>query len=263
MFIVGIVPALLAFVVMKKLPESPRWLAVKGKRDEAAKVLKQLGASEADVANLGSEKITHKASLRVLLNPPYRTRFIMTTGVLFFGFFGYYGFILWFPSILAVVFKLSLAKTFTYTLFVGICAILGKITAFLTIDKFGRKQLFYVGYGVGGFVALIFGLLRNPVYLLVGACVLSFLLEEAAAGCVVLPAELYPSEIRGTASSWTSASGKLAAGLSPLVFGFFMARNMYYGVFITMAAFFWVVCILVYTIGIETKGRALQDVGAA
>jgi putative MFS transporter len=64
-------PALLAFVVKKKLPESPRWLAVKGKRDQVAKVLRQLGATETDVADLGSEKITQKPSLRVLLSPPY------------------------------------------------------------------------------------------------------------------------------------------------------------------------------------------------
>jgi putative MFS transporter len=85
----------------------------------------------------------------------------------------------------------------------------------------------------------------------------------AAAGCVVLPTELFPSQVRGTANSWTSASGKLASALSPLVFGFFMARHMYYGIFITMAAFFWIACIMVLTIGVETKGKALHDVGAS
>src|SRR5208283_4341078 len=131
------------------------------------------------------------------------------------------GFVLWLPSILAVVFKLSLARTFSYTIMVGIFAILGKVTAFFTIDKFGRKQLFYVGYGLAGVASLLFGILKTPTPLLIGACILSYLLEMAAAGCVVLPTELFPSGVRGTANSWTSASGKLGSALAPLVFGFF------------------------------------------
>jgi putative MFS transporter len=263
LFVVGVVPAFLAIFVIRKLPESPRWLAASGMKYKAAAVLVRLGASEQEVQDLDSEQTTERVALRVLLRPPYLKRFILTTSVLFFGFFGYYGFVLWLPSILVVEFKLSLATTFTYTILVGIFAILGKLTAFLTIDKFGRNQLFYFGYGLAGLASLVFGLLKDPVHLLIGACTLSFLLEEAAAGCVVLPTELFPSQVRGTANSWTSASGKLASALSPLVFGFFMARHMYYGIFITMAAFFWIACLMVLTIGVETKGKTLHDIGAS
>jgi putative MFS transporter len=224
----------------------------------------RLGADPNEVGELQADDLTKKkVPLSVLLHAPYLKRFILTTSVLFFGFFGYYGFVLWLPSILAVVFKLSLVKTFTYTIMVGVFAILGKVTAFFTIDKFGRKQLFYFGYGLAGVASLVFGILRDPTQLLIGACALSYLLEMAAAGCVVLPTELFPSEVRGTANSWTSASGKLASALSPLVFGFFMARHMYYGIFITMAVFFWVACVMVLTLGVETRGRALSDVGAS
>jgi putative MFS transporter len=171
--------------------------------------------------------------------------------------------VLWLPSILVIHFKISLARTFTYTVLVGVCAILGKIAAFLTVDRLGRRQLFYVGYGLAGVAALVFGLLETPTHLLIGACVLSFLLEEAAAGCVILPTELFPSHVRGTANAWTSAAGKLGSALSPLIFGVLMARDMYYGIFITMAVFFWMACLMVLTLGVETKGKTLQDVGAA
>jgi len=262
LFVVGIAPAFLAFFVIKKLPESPRWLAAADRKEEAGRVLVQLGAREEDVANLASEELAESASVKTLLVQPYLKRFILTTSVLFFGFFSYYGFVLWLPSILVIQFGLDLATTFTYTILVGVFAILGKLTAFLTVDRFGRKQLFYIGFGLAGVASLIFGVLTNPIHLLIGACALSFLFEEAAAGCVVLPTELFPSHIRGTANSWTSASGKLASAISPLVFGFFMAKEMYYGIFITMAIFCWTACLMIFTIGIETKGKSLQEVGA-
>jgi putative MFS transporter len=263
LFVVGVLPAFLAWFIVKRLPESPRWLATKGRTRESAEVLSSLGASREQLRDLAAEPVVDIVPISVLLKPPYLKRFVLTTSVLFFGFFGYYGFVLWLPSILVIHFHISLAMTFTYTVLVGVSAILGKVAAFLTVDKFGRRQLFYVGYGLAGVASLVFGMLVRPVHLLVGACVLSFLLEEGAAGCVVLPTELFPSQVRATANSWTSAAGKLGSALSPLLFGVLMARNMYYGIFLTMAVFFWIVCVVVLTLGVETKGRTLQDVGAA
>jgi len=263
LFLVGVLPSLLAWFLVKRLPESPRWLVTKGRTREAGSVLLALGATDDQVRHLAPEPINTDVPVRVLLKPPYLRRFVLTTSVLFFGFFGYYGFVLWLPSILVLHFKMSLATTFTYTVLVGVFAILGKIAAFLTVDRLGRRQLFYVGYGLAGVASLIFGLLHDPTQLLIGACVLSFLLEEAAAGCVILPTELFPSHVRGTANSWTSASGKLGSAVSPLLFGVLMAKDMYYGIFITMAVFFWIACLMVFVFGIETRNRTLQDVGAA
>jgi MFS transporter, putative metabolite:H+ symporter len=263
LFLAGLLPALLGMFVIVKLPESPRWLAARGEKDHAAKALAALGADarrpiDVDETKSKPERIAQGS----LWSTPYLKRLAMTTSVLFFGFFGYYGFVLWLPSILALHFGMSLARAFGYTVLVGLFAILGKITAFLTIDRFGRKQLFYMGFGMAAVVSLLFGLLTQPLHLLAGACALSFFLEEAAAGCVVLPTELFPSQVRATANSWSSAAGKLAAALSPLVFGFFMARQLYYGIFVTMAVFFGIACAIIFAFGIEAKGKALQDLGA-
>lgn len=263
LFIVGVVPALLSFWVRFKVPESPRWLAVKGRNSEAKDVLKILGATDAQVQNLKPDPVEEKVPFWVLLQPEYLKRFILTAGYYFFGYFGYYGFVLWLPSILATVYGLSLAKTFTYTLFVALAAIAGRCTAFYTIEKFGRKQLFYVGFGLGGVAALVFGKIEDPSWLLGGACLLSFLYEQAVAGTVVWTAELYPSKVRATATCWSTGAGRISSALAPIVFGFFMAGKMYYGVYVTMAVSFWIACALVFFLGIETKGKSLEDIGAA
>ncbi len=263
LFYIGVTPALLAIIVAFRVPESPRWLAAQGRTEEAAAVLKKLGAKEEDVVGLQSDATAEKVSVFVLFQKEYLRRFILTAGYYFFAYFGYYGFVLWLPSILSMVYGLSMAKTFTYTLYVALAAILGRLTAFYTIEKFGRKQLFYVGFGLGGVAALVFGKLNDPAYLVWGACLLSYLYEQGVAGTVVWTAELYPSKVRATATCWSTGAGRVSSALSPVVFGYFMANQMYYGIYITMAVFFWIAVALVYFLGIETKGKSLEEIGAA
>ncbi|WP_185702370.1 MULTISPECIES: MFS transporter [unclassified Desulfovibrio] len=263
LFYIGALPAMLAIVVVWKVPESPRWLSIRGRTRDVGKVLKKLGARDEDLVGLESEKLAEKVPVTVLLHKQYIRRFILTGGYYFFSYFGYYGFVLWLPTILATVYNLDLARTFTYTLYVAIAAILGRLTAFYTIEKFGRKQLFYVGFGIGGVAALVFGQLQDPSMLVIGACVLSWLYEQGVAGTVVWTAELYPSQVRATATCWSTGLGRVSSAVAPVVFGYFMANGMYYAIFVTMAISFWIAVALVFFLGIETKGKTLQEVGAA
>jgi putative MFS transporter len=262
-FLVGALPAFLAFVVRRGVPESPRWLAIKGRTDEAKAVLKKLGASDEQITSIVQEEVTSAVPFRTLLRAPYLKRFIASAGAFFFAYVGYYGYSLWLPTILATVYKLSLVRTFTYTLCVAVASILGKMTSFYTIERFGRKQVFYVGYGLGGVVGLIFGLIKDPAYLLPVACLMGYLLEIGVSGNIVWTPELYPSKIRGTANNWSSAAGKLSAAAAPLLFGYFLARHFYYGIWLTMAVCFAITITLVATLGIETKGKTLEEIGSA
>lgn len=254
LFIVGVIPAFLVFWIVTKVPESPRWLGTKGRMGEAASVLKVLGASDQDVEGIKADELAVKSvPISTLLQPQYLKRFILTAGYYFFSYFGYYGFVLWLPTILATVYNLSMVRTFTYTLFVAISSVLGRVFALYTIERFGRKQLFYVGFGLGGIAALLFGTITNPALLVWGACILAFLYEQGVIGTVVWTTELYPSTVRATAIGWTTAAGRVSSATSPVVFGWFIHHHMYYGVYVSMAVAFWIAVGLVFFMGIETK----------
>ncbi len=259
LFLIGGMPIILLIPIFTIVPESPRWLQRKGKITEANESLKKLGSvtwiSEDGEASKG-------VPLTELLRKRYRKRLLLATGYYFFSYYGYYGFLLWLPAILSNVFHLSLVHTFTYTLYVAISAILGRVTAFFTVEKFGRKQLFYVGFGIGGIMALIFGVLHTPVLLVSGAALLSFIYEQGVAGTVIYAPELFPTEVRASATSWATAAGRLAAAISPIVFGIFISTHFYYGVFLTMAIGFWIAVVLVWSLGPETKGRSLEELDA-
>ncbi len=259
LFLIGGLPIVLLIPIFTVLPESPRWLQRKGKIREANESLQKLGA---EVYLSDSGPVARGVPLSELLSNQYRARMLLAVGYYFFSYYGYYGFLLWLPAILSNVFNLSLVHTFTYTLYVAIAAILGRVTAFYTVEKFGRKQLFYVGFGLGGIMALVFGTLHTPGVLVAGAALLSFIYEQGVAGTVIYAPELFPTEVRSSATAWATAGGRLAAAISPIVFGIFISTHFYYGVFLTMAIGFWLAVVLVWRVGPETKGRSLEELGA-
>ena len=266
LFVIGAMPAILAVFVFRHIQESPRWLANTGKIKEAGEVLKHLGASDEDVSRLAAPVSTEKQvgiPISTLFKPPYRKRMILTCGYYFFSYFGYYGFLLWLPTILSTVYGMSLTKTFTYTVMTGAMALLGRIFALYTIERFGRRQLFIVGFGVAGFVAMSFCFLKNPDYLLYLLCIVVFFYEQGVQGTVAYTPELYPSSVRTTASGVSAGFGRASGALSAVVFGYFMKQGWYDGIYITMAVMFWLAALLVVFLGIETKGKTLEQLGAA
>jgi putative MFS transporter len=263
LFLIGVAPAFLVLWIRGNMPESPRWLSSKGRLREAVAVLQTLGASDDDVRAIAPDAFEENIPFIVLIQSGYVKRFILTAGYYFFAYFGYYGFVLWLPSILATVYHLSLVTTFTYTLLVAIAALAGRVTGLYTVERFGRKQLFYIGFGLGGFAALLFGTITNPRVLVWGACILSFLYEQGVAGTIVWTAELYPSRVRATAVAWSTGAGRISAAFSPVVFGWFVKHRMYYDIYVTMAVMFWIAVALAFFLGVETRGRSLQELGAA
>jgi len=263
LFLLGGLPIFLSFVVIIVLPESPRWLAMKRETAKLEKVLKQLGASSKQIEYLQPGETVMRFELKSLLRPPYRIRFIATAGSYLVGYFAYFGWTLWLPSILVSVFHFELGRSFLYTLIAALFGVLGKTTAYYVVEKLGRKAVFYCGYGPAAVLALIFGFLHNPTLILACACLLGYSLDLGASGHFVWTPELYPSYMRGTANSWSSAAGKIGAALAPLCFGMFISAHRIQFLYLSMAVACSLVCAIVAVIGIETRDKVLSEIEAA
>src|SRR5262249_7271187 len=116
MFVIGALPALLALVLRSLLPESPRWLAVHGRKAEAEAAIsliesetqKATGQPPPPVQPVVSTS-DKAASWSDLFGPFYLRRTLVVWVIWFAAYFVNYGLSIWLPTLYRTVFKLPLA----------------------------------------------------------------------------------------------------------------------------------------------------------
>lgn len=175
-------PDLLFLVLIFFIPESPRWLAVRGERkdnSEEWKALREPGILLAVIVG---------ACIAIL------GQFMGVNAVLYYG-----------PTIFK---DAGFEDPLFSTILVGVVNMLTTVIALLIIDKVGRKQL--VWWGVGGMILclLMIGIYFLPaIHLPTGFMLVFFLLYvfctaiSISAVVFVLLSEMYPNRVRGLAMS--------------------------------------------------------------
>jgi MFS transporter, SP family, sugar:H+ symporter len=148
MFIAGVVPSIAYGVLAIRLPESPRFLVARGRTDEAARVLAELGTPPAKVAEIAATVSTGVApSLRDLRGPRFGLLGIVWVGIALsmlqqlvgINVIFYYSTTLW-RSV-----GLSEADALTITVITSITNIAVTLVAIALVDKIGRRPLLLVG----------------------------------------------------------------------------------------------------------------------
>ncbi|MEJ2297296.1 MAG: MFS transporter, partial [Woeseiaceae bacterium] len=158
---VEVLPALVYFVALFFVPESPRWLAMHGRRDEALAVFSRFGDEETAAANLaaversiGEEATVAKASFRDLFKPAMRL--VLTIGVsiaILQQITGINSVFFYAP----MIFEQSGVGTdasFMQAVLVGLVNLVFTVAAMALIDRIGRRPL--LGIGLSGIAVCMF-----------------------------------------------------------------------------------------------------------
>ena len=205
------IPDLLFLLVIFFIPESPRWLIVKGRYDKAAAVLSRIYPAGEDVS---SQMELTKASIagevrsewKSLLEPGILTAVLLGSAIAILGqFMGVNAVLYYGPEIFK---DAGFEDPLFSTVLVGIVNMLTTVIALLIIDKVGRKQLVY--WGVSGMIVclLCIGVYFLPCTSLPTWFMLVFFLLyvfctaiSTSAVIFVLLGEMYPNRVRGLAMS--------------------------------------------------------------
>jgi len=269
MFFSGVIPAGIFFILLWFVPETPRYLVMKGKDEKALKVLKRIAGEEQAAATLRDIKSTLHEK-----NVPWLSYgfFLIFIGIMLSVFQQFVGInvVLYYASNIFRNMGSSTDSSLMQTIIVGVVNLLFTVVAILTVDKFGRKPLMIIG-SIGMAVSML--ALGCAFYFnQLGIAALIFMLVYTAAFamswgpvCWVLLAEIFPNSIRGALSIAVAAQW-IANWAVSLTFPI-MNDNEWLTARFNHGFSYWIYgvmgilsAIFVWKLVPETKGKTLEEI---
>jgi putative MFS transporter len=277
LFAVGLIPGLLTLLIRAWVPESPRWLIRMGRYEQArASLAWALEMDPAQIPLMTQELEPQQTSrLRDIFRYPRSLGVSFSTNL--FSQIGYYGMLLWAPTLLVQLIPVSPARASMLMIFVNFGGFAGKTTMAFMSEIIGRKACgAIVGFGAAAF--LMAGAIWHSIF--IGSISLFFLLLIGAdvfvegGFAIVGPysAEVWPSSIRSTGMGAAYGFGGLGKVLGPLGLALIVGSSNIITPAASVAALLpaysflagcFVISGLIFLIfGIETKGRSLETIEA-
>lgn len=269
MFVVGLIPALLTIPLRWFMPESPRWLAAKGRMADADAVVKRLedeatrrGAVLTDpVVRPLDIKATARSDWRELFKGIYLKRTLTIWGLWLCVYMINNGLVTWLPTLYKQVFHLPLQQSLAYGWITSSVAVIASIVCALRIDKVGRKP-WYAAAFLAAAVPLAMLLLlgaASAMQVLVLVTVAYALLQTIAFSLYLYSAELYPTRLRAVGTGFGGAWIRAGSSIGPLLVGTIVANLGVQYVFAAFAVVALAGGLITLFFAIETKGKVLED----
>ncbi|PIG07647.1 MFS transporter [Comamonas sp. 26] len=236
MFLVGVIPAVVAWVIRNKLHEPEVFTARDPKDQPSAMQCLKL---------LMKDKATTKVSLGVIVLTSVQN-------------FGYYGIMIWMPSFLSKQMGFSLTKSSMWTAATIIGMSVGIWVFGQMADRIGRKPTFLI-FQVGSVISVLtYSQLSDPTAMLWVGAIMGLFVNGMMGGYGAVISEAYPTEARATAQNVLFNIGRAVGGFGPVVIGA-LAMAYSFQVAIALLAAIYVLDMLATAFLIpELKGKELQ-----
>ncbi len=270
MFLVGIVPALVLLPLRFFMKESPRWLASKGRYQEADRIVSQIEQSAIAAGHTLPEpkpvpvpvKAGARSNWRELFQGVYRQRTLTIWAMWFCSYVVANGMITWLPTLYRQTFNLPLETSLLYGLLTSVAGVIAAIACALLIDKVGRKRWYMGAFLLAPIPLVALAMLgaTTPIQVLILAGLAYAIVQTVTFSLYLYSAEIYPTRLRALGTGLGSAWLRLGSSAGPLVVGFTMAQFGIQYVFAVFAAVLVFGAIVTGLGAIETKGRVLEEI---
>jgi MFS transporter, putative metabolite:H+ symporter len=255
LFLAASFPAFLAFLARLNLPESPYWLARKGRKAEAAGVLEEITGRPVAADELDAVE-ERRGSVRELVSQKLRNRSAMIVLVWITLNISYYGLFLWLPFVLQEEKDFAINVYLLLTLS-ALSQFPGYAASIWLVERIGRKPTLTLFLALGGLSALTFALADTQAVFVASLFFVGFFNLGAWGAVYPYTAELFPTHVRSSAFGMVEGFGKGAAIGGPYLFGALIdwsGDTVWSLVFI---AFVMVAGAVAMLFGRETRGQRL------
>lgn len=247
LFLVGVLPALVALLVRWWVREPERWLHVRRQSR--------------------LEKRGRAVHLREIFRSSLRRSTVIGSTLAFVAVFGLWGSTNWAPTLIRTLPDLqgkdsaALAGYVSYAIMaLNAGAVFGYLGFGPLADRFGRRPVFAF-MCLGSLVMLPVTYLLPTSYLgvLLLLPILGFFNNGIFSGFPIYLPELYPTRLRATGAGFCFNAGRVLASASPFLTGWLVTTFGSFGKAASTVALIYVVGLLVLPFAPETKGKPLPD----
>ena len=271
MFAAAAVPAVIFWIGLLFVPESPRWLVKQGRDFEALEILNRLsGARQAalDLREIQDAVQDEQESLAQLLQPGFRVPLIIAVTLAILQQITGVNTVLYYGSLIFrdQVGHQTTSSALGLNVIIGGINFLATIVAIWILDKAGRKPLLLASSG-GMALSLValgaaFRVQPVPAYLVLGA-ILAYVTSFGIGmgpGVWVLMSELFPTRIRGRAMAIATVALWLASLLLTITFLSLVTAIGPSGTFWLYAGLSAFTFVFIWRIVPETRAKTLEQI---